>query len=53
MGCPRENLVPIGFWQRLFAPLFDFREHLLTFSTHTHLADRHRRKAERTWSCHP
>ena len=29
MGYPRENLVPIGFWQRLFAPLFDFREHLL------------------------
>ena len=29
MGYPRERLVPVGFWQRLFAPFFDFREHLL------------------------
>ena len=29
MGYPREQEVRVGFWQRRFANLFDFREHTL------------------------
>lgn len=29
MGYPRDQQIPVGFWQRLFASFFDLQEHKL------------------------